>query len=56
MTTLDDITNLKDDMSQYRNDEISSYKVELVAIKVTLQNGQEAIDILKANVNEEMQT
>ena len=35
---------LKDDMTQYLKDEISSNKVELVVIKVNLEKGQEAME------------
>ena len=35
---------LKDDMAQYLKDEISSSKVELGAIKVDLEKGQEAVE------------
>ena len=51
---------LKDDMTQYIRNEISLNMVELVAIKVYLEKGLDAmekyISIVKANVNKEMQT
>ena len=51
---------LKDDMAQYLKDEISSSKVELGAIKVDFEKGQEAVErcisTVKANVTKEMQT
>ena len=51
---------LKDDMTQYLKDEISSSKVELGAIKVDLEKGQEVVErcisTMKANVTKEMQT
>ena len=47
-------------MTQYLKGEISSNKVDLVAIKVNLEKGQEAmekcISIVKVNVTKEMQT
>ena len=46
--------DLKDDMTQYLKDEISSSKVELGAIKVDFEKGQEAVEryisTVKANV------
>ena len=36
---------LKDGMTQYLKDEISSNKVELVVIKVNLEKGQEAMEM-----------
>ena len=51
---------LKDDMAQYLKDEISSSKVELGAIKVDFEKGQEAVErcisTVKASVTKEMQT
>ena len=51
---------LKDNMMQYLKDEISSNKVELVAIKINLEKWQEAvqkcISTVKANVTKERQT
>ena len=51
---------LKDGMTQYLKDEISSSKVELGAIKVDLEKGQEAVErcisTVKDNVTKEMQT
>ena len=48
---------LKDDMTQYLKDEISSNKVELVVIKVNLEKGQEAMEkctsTVKANFTNE---
>ena len=36
---------LKDDMTQYLKDEISSSKVELGAIKVDLEKGQDTVEM-----------
>ena len=51
---------LKDGMTQYLKDEISSSKVELRAIKVDFEKGQEAVERcisrVKDNVTKEMQT
>ena len=54
------ILELKNDMAHYLKDKINSNKVELVAIKIDLEKGQDRVEkcisVVKANVSKEMQT